>query len=192
MLSFDSLSEKEILALPISQEEEDARIYDDFADALRENYPAQAEQFAQLRRQEDAQTYDDFDYTTTNGTITITGYTGPGGAVVIPGAINGLPVTSIGDKAFYACTSLTGISIPSGVASIGSSAFVESGLTSVTLPDTITNIGEFAFVYCINQFGPTNAWVTLDTVTLTNTTQPYFDLTLWRQPNRLYRLVPVP
>jgi len=54
MLSFESLNEKEILALAISQEEEDARIYDDFADALRENYPSQAEQFIQLRRQEDA------------------------------------------------------------------------------------------------------------------------------------------
>ena len=54
MLSFESLSAKEILALAISQEEEDARIYDDFADALRESYPNQAEQFTQLRRQEDA------------------------------------------------------------------------------------------------------------------------------------------
>jgi rubrerythrin len=53
MRSFDSLSEKEILALAISQEEEDARIYDDFADGLKENFPAQAEQFAELRRVED-------------------------------------------------------------------------------------------------------------------------------------------
>ena len=42
----------------------------------------------------------DYTYTTTNGTITITGYTGPGGAVIIPDRINGLPVTSIGDFAF--------------------------------------------------------------------------------------------
>jgi rubrerythrin len=54
MRSFDSLSEKEILALAISQEEEDARIYDDFADGLSENYPAQARQFAELRREEDS------------------------------------------------------------------------------------------------------------------------------------------
>ena len=46
MRSFESLKEQEILALAISQEEEDARIYDDFADGLKENYPAQAEQFA--------------------------------------------------------------------------------------------------------------------------------------------------
>ena len=40
----------------------------------------------------------EFNYTTNNGTITITGYTGPGGAVTIPSTINGLPVTSIGDR----------------------------------------------------------------------------------------------
>ena len=53
MRSFESLTEKEILALAISQEEEDAHIYDDFADGLKENYPAQAEKFAQMRREED-------------------------------------------------------------------------------------------------------------------------------------------
>ena len=34
MRSFDSLTEQEILALAISQEEEDARIYDDIAEGL--------------------------------------------------------------------------------------------------------------------------------------------------------------
>jgi erythrin-vacuolar iron transport family protein len=53
MRSFDSLNEKEILALAISQEEEDARIYDDFSDGLKENYPEQAKLFAQMRREED-------------------------------------------------------------------------------------------------------------------------------------------
>jgi rubrerythrin len=53
MRSFESLTEKEILALAISQEEEDAHIYDDFADGLKENYPVQAEKFAQMRREED-------------------------------------------------------------------------------------------------------------------------------------------
>ena len=53
MRSFDSLDEREILALAISQEEEDARIYDDFADGLRENYPEQAKKFAEMRGDED-------------------------------------------------------------------------------------------------------------------------------------------
>src|SRR6516164_8230281 len=53
MRSFKSLSEQEILALAISLEEEDARIYDDFADGLKNTYPAQAEEFRRLRAEED-------------------------------------------------------------------------------------------------------------------------------------------
>jgi hypothetical protein len=53
MRTFDSLTEREILALVISTEEEDARIYDDFADGLKENYPEQAEKFKRLRQEED-------------------------------------------------------------------------------------------------------------------------------------------
>jgi hypothetical protein len=44
----------------------------------------------------------------------------------------------------------------------------------------------------INQFGPTDAWVTLATVPLTNTSQLYFDTSAHGQPQRLYRLVPSP
>jgi len=42
----------------------------------------------------------------------------------------------------------------------------------------------------INQVGPIDAWVTLATVTLTNTSQLYFDVSAPGQPQRLYRLVP--
>jgi hypothetical protein len=44
----------------------------------------------------------------------------------------------------------------------------------------------------INQFGPTDAWVTLDTVPLTNTSQLYFDVSAVGQPPRFWRLMPVP
>jgi erythrin-vacuolar iron transport family protein len=53
MRSFKSLNEKEVLALAISLEEEDARIYDDFAEGLKDSHPAQAEQFRQMRADED-------------------------------------------------------------------------------------------------------------------------------------------
>lgn len=53
MRSFDSLNEKEVLALAISQEEEDARIYDDYAEGFKADYPEQAEKFAAMRRDED-------------------------------------------------------------------------------------------------------------------------------------------
>src|SRR5436189_5915806 len=53
MRRFESLTEQEILALAIALEEEDARIYDDFADGLKESYPEQAKKFKELRREED-------------------------------------------------------------------------------------------------------------------------------------------
>jgi erythrin-vacuolar iron transport family protein len=53
MRSFDSLSEQETLALAISLEEQDARVYDDFAEGLRANYPEQADEFVKMRLEED-------------------------------------------------------------------------------------------------------------------------------------------
>jgi erythrin-vacuolar iron transport family protein len=53
MRSYQSLSEQEILALAISLEEEDARIYDDFAAAVEANYPATAAALRRMRVEED-------------------------------------------------------------------------------------------------------------------------------------------
>src|SRR5436309_12857521 len=53
MRSFKSLNEQEILALAISLEEEDARIYDDFADGLKANYPATSAILQEMRAEED-------------------------------------------------------------------------------------------------------------------------------------------
>jgi rubrerythrin len=53
MRTFDSLSEREILALAIASEEEDARIYADFADGLKDTYPASAEVFRRMQAEED-------------------------------------------------------------------------------------------------------------------------------------------
>jgi rubrerythrin len=49
---FKDLTENELLALAISLEEEDGRIYADFADGLREQAPASAEIFEQMQREE--------------------------------------------------------------------------------------------------------------------------------------------
>jgi len=54
------------------------------------------------------------------------------------------------------------------------------------------SVGNSVRVDCINQFGPIDAWVALDTVTLTNTSQLYFDVSAPGQPPRLYRLVRLP
>jgi erythrin-vacuolar iron transport family protein len=52
MRSFDSLTEKEVLALAISAEEEDERIYADYAEGLREKFAASAAVFDGMRGEE--------------------------------------------------------------------------------------------------------------------------------------------
>lgn len=90
---------------------------------------------------------DQFRYTTNNGAITITQYIGTGGPVTIPDTITGLPVTSIGDAAFYVA-SVTEISIPGSVTNIGNSAFKYSWLRSITIPNSVTTVGSEAFSGC--------------------------------------------
>ena len=54
-------------------------------------------------------------------------------------------VTSIGDKAFYRCHSLTNINIPNSVTSIGNEAFGCCHLTNINIPNSVTSIGDRAF-----------------------------------------------
>ncbi len=113
-----------------------------------------------------------FTYTINNNTVTITGYTGPGGAVTIPDTISARPVTAIGDSAFLnnnhltrvtmgryvssiggfafaSCTNLTGVTMTNSVRIIGNQAFANcQSLTNVTLPDSVTNLGAVAFSGC--------------------------------------------
>ena len=73
----------------------------------------------------------------------------PTGSLTIPATLGGKPVTSIGSYAFYYCTGLTSITIPSSVTSIGSYAFDYCyGLTNITIPSSVTSIGSSAFYGC--------------------------------------------
>jgi len=92
-----------------------------------------------------------FQFTTNNdGSLNIYKYTGSGGVVTIPSTTNGLTVTSIGNSAFQ-FASLTSITIPNSVISLGNYAFYGCGnLTNATIGNSVTNIGISAFRRCNN------------------------------------------
>ena len=104
--------------------------------------------------------------------VSITGYDGDATEIVIPAEIEGLPVTSIDESAFYwadnltsiklpdsvtyigawafaTCENLSSINIPDGVTFIGDRAFGACrGLTNISIPDSVTYIGDEAFLFC--------------------------------------------
>ena len=58
-------------------------------------------------------------------------------------------VTSIGERAFQSCSTLTSLTLPNSVTSIGNYAFYNcSSLTSITIPNNVTSIGNYAFSGC--------------------------------------------
>jgi hypothetical protein len=100
-----------------------------------------------------AQTFGNWQYSVSRGVATITGYTGNGGAVVIPSVVNGVPVRQVGNgwpPVFgESNSSVTSITIPNSVTSIGGDAFYNcTALTSITIPNSVTSIGDYAFSGC--------------------------------------------
>ena len=90
-----------------------------------------------------------FELSGDGASYTVTGYKGTSTEVYIPSYYQGLPVSSIGDRAFEWCSSLTSIVIPDGVTYIGELVFNGcSSLTSIVIPDSVTSIGEWAFSGC--------------------------------------------
>ena len=71
------------------------------------------------------------------------------GNVTVPAKYRQRAVTSIGDKAFFNSSALTGVTLPKGIRSIGNFAFAGCAyLESIELPEGLKNIGESAFSGC--------------------------------------------
>ena len=104
-------------------------------------------------------------------TKTITGVTDKTIKTInIPATIEGVAVTTIGEKAFSECRSLTSVTIPNSVTFIGQSAFDGcSSLTSITIPDSVTGIGDSAFFSCTS----------LTSVTISNSVTTIRQATFW-------------
>lgn len=120
-------------------------------------------------------------------TATVTEGSGYSGDVVIPQNVNynnqTYTVTSIGNSAFYCCSSLTSITIPNSVTSIEGHAFGYSGLTSITISNSVTSIGERAFSYCHNLTSVTslieNPFLLKESVFTSNNSIVYSQATLY-------------
>ncbi len=92
----------------------------------------------------------DFIWASNGSEVQINGYAGPGGVIIIPSEIDGLPVTRIAQKAFYDVDNMTGLVLPDTLKVIGDYAFggvhwTDAGV--LVLPSSLTEVGGHAFAY---------------------------------------------
>lgn len=68
--------------------------------------------------------------------------------IIIPDTIDGTPVTTIGEDAFYKCKNLKNVKLGKNVRYIENNSFAESGITHINLEKNIKYIGNYAFEDC--------------------------------------------
>jgi len=91
-----------------------------------------------------------FEHEPVNGGVSITKYIGSSAEVLIPDSIDGQPVVSIGERAFYNNRDILSVTIPDNVTSIGNEAFKEClHLERIVMGDGVRSIGNEAFRECI-------------------------------------------
>jgi BspA type Leucine rich repeat region (6 copies) len=90
----------------------------------------------------------EFEYSQDGSAVTITGFIGKRAAVTVPEKIANLPVTTIGRQAFRDHKELISVTLPSGVTTIESYAFVNCSLTNILLPQRLKVLGENVFIDC--------------------------------------------
>ncbi len=87
------------------------------------------------------------DYEMSGGTIVA--YNGTDTELVIPDTIDGVTVTAIGKSAFQGNKTITSVTLPNTIKTIGEQAFYQcSGIKTLDLPDNLTSCGKNAFAYC--------------------------------------------
>lgn len=100
------------------------------------------------RKGEQVNPASDFAYTADGGEVTITDYVGTSEHVLIPSAIDGLPVTALADKAFYE-KHVTTVVVPDSVTEIGDLCFSgDNYLVSLKLPDGLAELPYGALESC--------------------------------------------
>lgn len=102
-----------------------------------------------LEKKEVASPVSDFIYTVEDGNVTITGYRGSGGDIVIPSKIDGLPVKKIGDSAFRNNKTITSVTFNRSLNMIDQYAFYQcSALRTVNIAGAVGTIDNYAFDNC--------------------------------------------
>ncbi len=93
----------------------------------------------------------DFELGIGSESVSLLKYVGEGSIVNIPDNYAGLPLTTIGDKAFYEMQHVVGVNIPGTVMEIGDKAFYDcDGISFLYVPSSVNLIGEDAFSNCDN------------------------------------------
>ena len=98
-----------------------------------------------------ADTYGDYEYTVNDDgkTVTITKYNGSATDLTVPYSINGKKVTVIGNYAFYWCSSLVTVKLPSALLDIQQDAFaICENMSQINLPSGLSSIGDSALYKC--------------------------------------------
>ncbi|MBQ7487139.1 MAG: leucine-rich repeat domain-containing protein [Clostridia bacterium] len=84
-----------------------------------------------------------------DGTAEILEYTGDAFQLILPETLDGHPVSSIGEEAFYGSHySMEHLTIPASVTHIGSGAFSMTDLTEIEIPAGLVSMGDNPFSYC--------------------------------------------
>ena len=90
-----------------------------------------------------------FHYIVENGAATVTGYEGTHALVRIPESLDGYPVKKIGERAFEGNVTLAAVVVPEGIEAIDWFAFYDcSSLLEINVPSSVTVIGHAVFDGC--------------------------------------------